>query len=136
VVLSPDFIERHDAIHIFRGYRTTEGAACQVFRDLARTRGLTYCFYFRLRPLGLALRGIANKDQAPAGSFRNAGRVERPDDFDPVAKSRHAAVAGTKPESANAIESRADVLVRLHMGTIDKSDCHVMYAGCNLHRNF
>src|SRR5262249_54207815 len=95
---SPGIIERHEAIHIFRGYRPSERPARQVFGNLPRARGLTCWLYLRLRPVGLALRGIADEDQCTAGSPRNARRVIWPHDFDAVAKTGHTAVAGAEPK--------------------------------------
>ena len=49
--------------------------------------------------------GIADKNQGAAGGFRNAGWVERSDDFDAVAKARHAAIAIAEAEDADAVEA-------------------------------
>src|SRR5262249_38934575 len=100
-------IERHEAIHIFRGYWPAERPARQVFGNLSRARGLA------------RFLGFADEDQCAAGSPRNTGRVIWPEDFDAVGKTRHTAVAGAEPKSANAAESVGDVLVGLHMRTVD-----------------
>src|SRR5262247_3600871 len=110
---SPRFIERHEAIHIFRGYRPAESPACQVFSNLPSARRLT------------GFLGIADEDQCAAGSRRNACGVIRPKDFDAVAETRHAAVAGTEPKSSNAAESGGDILVGLHVGTVDERHNHL-----------
>ena len=121
---SPGFIERHKAIHIVRADRPAERAARQVFGNLPRACGLAS---------GL---GIADKDHCAARSLRHTRRVIGPDDFDTVGKTRHAAVAGAKPESSNAAESGGDILVGLHVGTIDEGHNHIAHAGFNPHGNF
>src|SRR5262249_28096938 len=131
---SPGIIEGHQAVHIFRGYWPSERPARQVFGNLPRARGLAGGLY--LHPVGLALRRITDEDQCAAGSPRNARRVIWPDDFDAVAKTRHAAVAGAEPKSANAAESGGDILVGFHVGTVDEGDNHVAHTGFNLYGNF
>ena len=132
VVFSAEFIERHEAIHIFRGHRTAEGPARQILGNLPRACGFAR-HSLEAAPSGLALRGcfgIADKDQGAARSSRNTGRVIRPDDFDAVAKTRHAVGAGAEPESADTAESGGDILVGLDVGTVDKGHNHVAHAGC------
>src|SRR5262249_11195309 len=104
-VFSPKIIKRHEATHIFRRNRPAECPARQVFGNLPRACGLAG-LYLRLRPIGLALRvGIANKDQHAARGPRNACGVVWPDDFDSVAKTRHAAVPGAESQRSDAAES-------------------------------
>src|SRR5262249_27667004 len=121
---APEIIERYEAVHIIRGYRPAERAACKVFRNLPRACGLT------------GFLGIAGEDQRTAPRFRKTSGVVRAEDFDAVAKNRHAAVAGTEPESANAIESGGDVLVGLDVGTVAEGYNDVTHAGLDLYRNF
>src|SRR5262249_37305540 len=80
--------------------------------------------------------GIAHEDQRTAGSPRNTCRVVRPDDLDAVSETRHTAVAGAEAESANTAESGGDILVRLHVRTIDESHNHIAHAGFDLYGDF
>src|SRR6185369_11005847 len=124
VILSTKVVERHEAIHVVRGYRTAKCAAREVLGDLACARGLAGRLW------------IADKNQIAARRSRDAGWVEGPDNFNAVSEARHAIGSGTESEIANASESRADVLVGLDVGSIDKRHNQFVLAGSNLHGNF
>src|SRR4030095_14329745 len=49
-VFSADFIERHEAIHIFRGHRTAERPARQILSNFPGACGLARGIHLRLRP--------------------------------------------------------------------------------------